>query len=104
MIRTITMNWKTKMPIKANEEAHSPSSKGDAECESAPDSNERPASVNKDTSCTCDSDSEDEWETDTEELLHVEINGIFQVGITFGIRITFTDMKSLLISHSNINK
>ena len=80
------------MPIKANEEAHSPSSKGDAECESAPDSNERPASVNKDTSCTCDSDSEDEWETDTEELLHVEINGIFQVGITFGIRITFKDM------------
>ena len=81
------------MPIKANEEAHSPSSKGDAECESAPDSNEQPASANKNTSCTCDSDSEDEWETDTEELLHVEINGIFQVRIAFGIRISFISMK-----------
>ena len=97
MIRTITMNWKAKMPIKANEEAHSPSSKGDAECESAPDSNERPASANKNTSCTCDSDSENEWETDTEELLHVEINGIFQVGIAFGIRISFIDMKAFPI-------
>ena len=92
------------MPIKANEEAHSPASKGDAECESVPDSNEQPASVNKNTSCTCDSDSEDEWETDTEELLHVEINGIFQVGITFQIRITL--MISILVcrSYSDINQ
>ena len=61
------------MPIKDNEEAISPSEEV-AECESDKDSN-IPT-----TSCTCDSDQE-EWETDTEELLHVEINGIFQVRI-----------------------
>ena len=64
------------MPIKQYEEAISSSQKETAECESDKDCNRQS------TSCTCDSDQEEEWETDTEELLHVEINGIFQVKIS----------------------
>ena len=67
------------MPIRANEKAHSPSQKGVAEFECDPNPVKQPAS-SEDCCCTFDSDQEDEWETDTEELLHVEINGIFQVG------------------------
>ena len=66
------------MPIRANEKAHSPSQKGVAEFECDPNPVKQPAS-SEDCCCTFDSDQEDEWETDTEELLHVEINGIFQV-------------------------
>ena len=35
----------------------------------------------EDCSCECKNhQNSDEWEVDNEELLHVEINGIFQVG------------------------
>ena len=66
------------MPIQANEKAHSPSQKGVAEFESETNPEKQSAS-SEDCCCKCDSQQEDEWETDTEELLHVEINGIFQV-------------------------
>ena len=42
-------------------------------------------SADQDTfpACLCDSQehSDDNWEVDKEELLHVEINGIFQVSV-----------------------
>ena len=37
------------------------------------------SSQTKEKDCSCHQETEDEWEIEKEELLHVEINGIFQV-------------------------
>lgn len=70
------------MPTKANKSQSSPLKEATKACTSKNSviQSVRPESVEEDCSCSCENhrDSEEEWVVDKEELLHVEINGIFQ--------------------------
>lgn len=71
------------MPTRAKKSQSAPSRKGLIECASSSKSDSSPCKATtlpqKDCSCECDNHPDpNEWEIDSEELLHVEINGIFQ--------------------------
>ena len=59
------------------------SSGGNKNSDSCGKPDSEPANEKNSSACICDNDeySDDEWEIDKEELLHVEINGIFQVSV-----------------------
>ena len=73
------------MPTRANKSQRAPLKEAkkviDKESDIAHSSNQE--SAEKECSCLCKNhqSAEDEWEIEKEELLHVEINGIFQVNV-----------------------
>ena len=72
------------MPTRASKSPSTASREALKECSSQITdihSNIIPNTSAEDCSCVCTNhQNSDEWEVDNEELLHVEINGIFQVG------------------------